>query len=95
MHRCDIERLDSTRTYWVPAVVSPERNWIASPGCRRGARFLVNCRTLQASREEFDPFDSELSCLSWIMRNRVELNRKLPHARVRPVRLTHWLLGLE
>lgn len=95
MHRHEVDRLDPTRTYWVPAVVSPRRDWPAAPGCRRGARFLVDRETLHASRDEFDPFASQLSCLQWIMQNRAQLNRALPGANVRAVRLDHWLLGLE
>ena len=94
MHRRDIDRLDSRRTYWVPIVVSPYRNWAGAPGCRRGGRFMVNPQTFRASREEFDTFDSELSCLRWIMQHRLQLNRALPGASVRAVRLDQWLLGL-
>ena len=95
MRRCDVDHLDSNRSYWVPAVVAPERDWVGAPGCRKGARYLVNCLTLQASRDEFEPFDSQLSCLSWIMRNREQLNRRLPGARIRAVPLKRWLLGLD
>jgi hypothetical protein len=95
MHRYEIERLDPTRTYWVPAVVSPERDWAGAPGCHRGARYVVDPETLRASRDEFGPFDSKLSCLHWIMRHRVDLNRTLPGAGVRAVPLDRWLLGLE
>lgn len=95
MHTCDVEGLDPTRTYWVPAVVSPQRNWAGARGCRKGARFMVNKETLQATRDEFDPFDAELSCLQWIMRNRSMLNRTLPGATIRAVRLDRWLLGLD
>ena len=95
MHRCEVDRLDPTRIYWVPAVVSPRRDWAAAPGCRRGARFMVDPRTLRPSREEFAPFDSQLSCLAWIMRHRSELNRALPDAPIRAVPLDRWLLGLD
>jgi hypothetical protein len=95
MHRHEVDRLDSTRTYWVPAVVSPSRNWPGAPGCTRGARFMVHSETLRASRDQFDTFDSELSCLQWIMRNRLQLNQSLPGASIRAVRLDQWLLGLE
>jgi hypothetical protein len=95
MHRSEIERLDPTRTYWVPAVVSPERDWAGAPGCCKGARFMVNQATLRATRDEFDTFDSELSCLHWIMRHRSHLNRTLPNARIRAVPLNRWLLGLD
>lgn len=95
MHRCQIERLDPRRTYWVPTVVAPHRDWEAAPGCRGGARFLVDRTTLKASRDQFAAFSSQLSCLRWIMRHRAELNRSLPGARVRAVQLDRWLLGLE
>lgn len=95
MHCCEVDRLDPRRTYWVPAVVAPNRDWTAAPGCRTGARFMVDRRTLRASREEFVAFSSQLSCLRWIMRNRAQLNRRLPGARIRAVQLDRWLLGLE
>ncbi|MBA2920493.1 hypothetical protein GON01_02160 [Sphingomonas sp. MAH-20] len=95
MHRHEIDRLDRRQAYWVAAVVSPKRDWPAAPGCRRGARFLVNARSLSASREEFDTFDSQLSCLEWIMAKRADLHRALPGGAVRAVRLDRWLLGLE
>ena len=95
MHRTEIEGLDPRRTYWIPAVVAPHRNWAGAPGCRKGARFTVDAQTLRASRERFEAFDSELSCLQWIMRNRMDLNSQLPGIRVRAVPLDRWLLGLE
>jgi hypothetical protein len=95
MHRCDADGLDATRTYWVPAVVSPDRDWVGSPGCRRGARFVVDRRTFRASRDRFETFDSRLSCLRWIMRYRIRLNRALPGGRIRAVPLDRWLLGLD
>lgn len=95
MHRQEIESLDAARTYWIAAVVSPERDWSGAPGCRRGARFMVNADTLRPTRDEFSPFDSKLSCLGWIMRHRAHLNRTLPGATVRAVPLDRWLLGLD
>ncbi len=95
MHRREVDGLDTNQTWWVPAVVSPERDWAGAPGCRRGARYMVDCRTLRASRDEFDPFDSRLGCLTWILHHRAELARNLPGAAVRPVQLDRWLLGLE
>lgn len=95
MHRREIDHLKPARTYWVPAVVSPSRDWPAVPGCRRGARYMVNSETLRPSRDEFTAFDSELSCLQWIMRHRMQLNQMLPGARIRAVPLDRWLLGLE
>ena len=95
MRRCEVDRLDPTRTYWVPAVVAPHPDWAGAPGCRGGARFMVNPATLRASRDEFDTFDRELGCLHWIMRHRAHLNRTLPGVRIRAVKLDRWLLGLE
>ncbi|HEX8653839.1 MAG TPA: hypothetical protein VF693_01265 [Allosphingosinicella sp.] len=95
MRRCEVDSLDPARTYWVPAVVAPQRNWPGAPGCRRGARFLVEGRTFRPTRDEFEPFDSELGCLSWIMLHRSELTLTLPGAKVRPVPLDRWLLGLD
>lgn len=95
MHRRDIDRLDPSGAYWVPAVVSPMRDWSGAPGCRRGARFLVNSSTLAASRDEFDTFDSQLMCLEWIMSHRADLHRALPGGAIRAVRLDRWLLGLD
>lgn len=95
MRRHEVEGLDSSRTYWVPAVVAPNRDWAGAPGCRRGARFVVDPETMHASRDSFGPFDSRAGCLGWIMRHRSELNRTLPGAAVRAVMLDRWLLGLE
>jgi len=95
MHLSEVDGLDARTTWWVPAVVSPERDWPGAPGSRRGSRYVVNRETLCASRDEFDPFDSRLSCLQWILHHRPALNRALPGATVRAVRLDRWLLGLE
>ena len=95
MRRSEIEGLDRRRRYWVPIVVSPQRDWAGAPGCRRGARFMVDQRTLRPTRDAFETFDSELSCLQWIMRHRAELNGTLPGARIRAVPLDLWLLGLD
>lgn len=95
MHLGEVDRLDPRLDYWVPAVVSPRRNWAGMPGCRRGARYLIDQETLHASRDAFSPFDSQLGCLQWIMRHRAGLNQALPGANVRAVRLDRWLLGLD
>jgi hypothetical protein len=95
MLRSEIDRLDLTRQYWVPAVVAPQRNWPGAPGCRRGARFLIDGRTFRPSRDEFEPFDSEFACRGWIMRHRTQLNRTLCGVRIRAVALDRWLLGLD
>lgn len=95
MRSRDVDRLDSRRTYWVPAVVAPDRDWAAAPGCRRGARFIVERHSLRPCRDQFAAFGSRLSCLRWILRHRAQLNRALPGARVRAVALDRWLLGLD
>jgi hypothetical protein len=95
MHRRDVDGLQPGQVYWIPAVVSPERDWAGAPGCCRGARYMVDCQTLRVSRDEFDPFESKASCLEWIVHHRLELSRNLPGATVRAVRLDHWLLGWE
>jgi hypothetical protein len=95
MHRRDVDRLDPAVPHWVPAVVSPVRDWVGHPGCRRGARFLVNGATLHASRDEFETFDSRAHCLEWIMSHRADLQRTLPGGAIKAVRLDRWLLGLE
>ena len=94
MRRSEVESLDPGRTYWVPSVVSPVRDWPASPGCRRGARFLVD-RRCHAARDDFETFESEFACLGWIMRHRSELNRTLFGVRIKAVPLDRWLLGLD
>ncbi len=95
MRRDEVERLDATHTYWVAAVVSPQRDWAGAPGCRKGGRYLVDDRTFRASREEFATFDSEFGCLGWIAHNRAQLSRALPGAAIRCVPLDQWLLGLD
>lgn len=95
MHRREVEGLDPTRTYWVPAVVAPQRNWAASPGCRRGARFLVDRSTLRPTRDAFETFDSEFACLGWIAHHRSRLDRSLFGVTIRAVPLDRWLLGLD
>ena len=95
MHRREVDRLDPRRAHWAVAVEAPTRDWVASPGCRAHARFLIDGERMAPSTIEFEHFDSRAECLQWIMRNRAELNRTLPGAQVRPVPLARWLLGLE
>ena len=95
MHRSEIEGLEPGRDYWVPAVVAPRRDWAGAPGCRCGARYLVDGDTLRPNRDSFPTFESRAACLCWIMEHRSELNRSLPDAPVRAVALDRWLLGLE
>lgn len=95
MRRSEVDRLDPRKSWWVPAVVSPTSHWAGAPGAHRGSRYLVNCRTLQVSRDEFDLFESRLGCLQWILENRASLNRAMPGVTVRAVRLDRWLLGMD
>jgi hypothetical protein len=95
MRRCEVDHLDPSRHYWVPIVVSPMRGWRGARDCRRGSRFMVDPRTLDLSQDEFDTFDSELTCLQWIMLHRPELTRNFPGAPVKAARLDLWLLGLN
>lgn len=94
MAATDLAPLDGSRPYWAPAVVAPERDWSAAPGCRRGARFLIHARLLRPARHGYAVFASRADCLGWIMRNRAELARNTPGATVVPVQLSHWLLGM-
>jgi hypothetical protein len=48
---------------------------------------MVKGLALQASRDEFVPFHSQLSCLRLTMRDRAPLNRTLPGVRIRAVPL--------
>lgn len=95
MRLSEVNGLDARRDWWIPAVVSPQRDWPAAPGCRKGSRYVVNRETLGASRDEFEAFDSRLSCLHWILHHRAALNETLPGATIRAVRLDRWLLGLD
>ena len=76
-------------------MTAPARNWEGAPGCRRGARFLVDGDTLRPTRDHAVPFGTRCECLEWIMVHRSELTRTLPGAQVRPVSLARWMLGLE
>ena len=87
--------LDPRRPHWVPSVVAPARDWPGMPGCRRGARFLIHRRSFRPARAEFAVFDSRAECLRWIMQHRTELNRNAPDARIVPVDLARWMLGLD
>jgi len=95
MRRADVEALDSSRTWWVPAVTAPTRDWTGAPGCRRGARFLINESSFHPARDNYPCFESRAACLEWIMANRAELNRTAPGAAVAPAELARWLLGLS
>lgn len=94
MLRSEVDRLDPSLGHWAVAVEAPTRDWVAAPGCRAHARFLVDGDNLEPSVTRFERFDSRADCLAWIMAHRRELNDHLPGAAVRPVRLANWLLGL-
>lgn len=91
----DPSDLAPSRRYWAAAVVAPEANWAAVPGCRRGARFLIDDAGCRPSRDRAALFESRGDCLEWMMRHRMELVEHLPGARVRPVELSRWMLGLD
>ena len=86
--------LDPTRQHWVPAVVSPQRDWAGKPGCRRGARFLIGEDEFKPASDHIPTFESRAECLRWIMLHRIELARNVPGAPVVPVDLARWMLGL-
>lgn len=92
-HR-DVETLDASRTYWVPAVRAPSRDWPGAPGCRRGARFLIEERSFRPARDNYPVFESRCECLEWILAHRIHLVRTAPGAAVMPTSLAHWMLGL-
>lgn len=94
MHTSDVDTLDAARTWWVPAVTAPARDWIGAPGCRRGARFLIDEDTRLPARDNYPLFETRSDCLQWILAHRFELVRTAPGAAVAPVSLAHWLLGL-
>jgi len=94
MNRAAAEALDATKTWWVPSVTAPARDWPGAPGCRRGGRFLIDQRSLRPARVNYPCFDSRARCLEWIMAHRAELNRTAPGAAVAPADLARWLLGL-
>lgn len=95
MRRADVDLLDSNRIYWVASVEAPHPDWRAAPGCCQGARFLIDRHSLKPTRDGFAAFASKLACLRWIMRQRSDLTRALPEARVNVVRLDRFLLGLD
>jgi hypothetical protein len=94
MHRSEVDALDPHRPHWVAAVEAPRRDWVAARGCRPHARFLVDEETLAPSRQSFARFDSRADCLVWIMAHRRELSAHMPGAKIHPVPLASWLLGL-
>jgi hypothetical protein len=94
LNHAEVETLDSSKTWWVPSVTAPARDWPGAPGCRRGARFLIDGASFHPARDNYPCFDSRGSCLEWIMAHRAELARTAPGAAVAPADLARWLLGL-
>jgi len=94
MHHADVETLDARLTWWVPSVTAPTRDWPGAPGCRRGARFLIDETNRRPARGNYPCFESRSACLEWIMAHRAELVRTAPGASVAPANLARWLLGL-
>ncbi len=94
MRHADVATLDARITWWVPAVTAPGRDWAGAPGCRRGARFLIDEASRRPARTDYPCFASRSACLEWIMAHRAELVRTAPGATVAPVSLARWLLGL-
>ena len=94
MHRDEVEMLDHRRPYWAAAVEAPSRDWVAAPGCRPHARFLIDGASKAPSRAQFELFESRADCLAWMMANRRELSEHMPGATIHPVPLASWLLGL-
>lgn len=90
----NVDTLDGAKTWWVPAVIAPARDWAGAPGCRRGARFLIDEDSRRPARDNYPLFESRSACLQWIMAHRFELVRTAPGADVAPVSLARWLLGL-
>ncbi len=95
MNHAHVETLDASKTWWVPSVTAPARNWPGAPGCRRGARFLIDQASLRPARNNYPCFANRALCLEWIMAHRAHLSRTLPGVRIRAVPLARWLLGLE
>jgi len=95
VHHSDVESLDATRVYWVPAVRAPTRDWAGAPGCRLGARFLIDEQSRRPARGNYPLFDSRSECLQWIMAHRLDLARTAPGAKIQAVPLARWLLGLD
>jgi len=87
--------LEPGRSYWVPAVVAPCRDWPGKPGCRKGARFLISASSFGPGSSDYPLFERRSDCLQWIMRHRLELARHAPDAQIAAVDLARWMLGLS
>lgn len=95
MRRSEVDALAGAPSPWIPALAAPVRDWSAAPGCRLGARYMIDAARLALSRDAFEPFANRLRCEHWIATHARELAARFPGAQVRPVRLDRWLLGLE
>ena len=73
MHHADVETLDASVTWWVPSVTAPRRDWPGAPGCRRGARFLIDEASFRPARDNYPCFETRTACLEWIMAHRADL----------------------
>lgn len=91
----DLAALRPGTAYWVPAVTAPVRDWIGAPGCRRGARFLVDATTLRPAHGHFPAFESRAECLRWIMEHRLAIYGQAPAATITAAPLDAWILGTD
>jgi len=91
----DLATLRPGTVYWVPATTAPVRNWAGAPGCRRGARFLIDATTLRPGHERFPAFESRAECLRWIMAHQFEIYSHAPAATITTAPLDAWLLGTD
>ncbi len=91
----DLAVLQPYRCYWVPAVAAPIRDWAGAPGCRRGARFLIDATNFHPGHKHFPAFDSRAECLRWIMVHRLDISDHAPDAAITAARLDAWMLGLD
>ena len=91
----DLLTLRPDTAYWVPAVTSPVRGWVAALASRRGSRFLIDAETKRPALRNFPAFASRAECLRWIMANRAEMEAQAPNARIAAVRLAEWMLGMD
>jgi hypothetical protein len=90
-----LSALQPGTAYWVPAVVAPTRDWAGAPGCRRGARFLIDATSFRPGHESFPAFRARADCLRWIMAHRLAIAEQAPAAAVTAARLDAWILGMD
>jgi hypothetical protein len=91
----DIAVLQPGTAYWVPAIEAPVRDWPGAPGCRRGARFLIDATRLRPSLSGFPAFESRSECLRWIMTHQRAIADTAPAAHVHAAQLDAWMLGID